>query len=899
MATYTSTQTGLWNDSATWGGGGYPDTADDIANVRHKVEYNITDSGSPFLGDVNIQWSSNNYTGHLAHQTGTYLNLNGRLNVIGGIYEMADDVVVAFTGNNSPDHGVYIYNTDRTTFYAKGTTPVAETYMTSSGDVGDFYLPVNDASSFETGDWVSVFFRYNDLKSKEDFFNEVNYPKGVLQGEGVLNTGQYGNDIYTSNTDRFHNESAHLTDEGFVIHDISSNNIYLRDLVGPDSEITKAAGSKITVSNSKVFREIQRVILGTGSKRTTSRISSINYRTHEITLEDSLTSTDVVGEKVYLSALKIHKHKNSIVRTVGNQVTAEAAASATTITLNNVGDYSVGDKFYVEHQAKEYSDWDTIMPNNANSWYQDIQIRHEITGISGNTLTFTPALPYKVYSGAFAYKANRPITIKGASDDPTDGTCKPYFYAQNNASTRTIDGMTRYRRKMIIKDVQFLGIGNSSSNFQYMPTSGFNDGYWRYSNSQEGIVVDGMGNSNNSYAIRNDQMYYAVLRNFISTNGYRCYYGGREGHTVVNSVGLNGRRLCDNFGVQNVSGKVAYMRVTRCYENFRVYHRSMGMHIGAYQIYGENERYNQCFNGRNNIHQCHLVGRRELIRDLHNECYASYIKFDHIASGTDLRYFYYTGSDRFGYYHTYGGVIYEMNYEIDNEAIFRGFKITYDNKEGAYLAKDSFGNAHYYPAGCWETVQLRPNETIRIKASVKLHPDNPNANYNDRPLFIYHLSGHQSGHRTASRGAPYLNITGSDHLSYDQDYIGDINKKNQNMLFPQVNYGYLGSENYDNSSFVNSFSSRDQFDSKTQFIDRTITITNEHPVTKTLTYGLAAVSADASSYGFYFKDFVIARNQSQTLMGKLGDRFRRLLPVFTTKGDAAVKQKKRFGGARL
>jgi len=895
MAAYTSTQTGLWNDSATWGGGGYPSAAGDTATIAHEVVYNLTDSSSEFYGDVTI-----NTNGHFRHLTGTHLNMNGTIYVNGGTYELVDDVTVAFTGNNSHDHGIYINTHNYTTFLANGTTPVAETRMSTSGDAGDYYIPVDDASDFQTGDWISVFFRYSDLKSREDFLNETSYPKGAMQGEGVTNTGQYGNTIYSSNIDRFHNKASHSVTEGFIIHDIDNNNIYPRDLVGPDSSIESATTNKITVTQSKVFREKQRIIFGHGSKRTASRISSINYRTHEITLEDNLSSTDVVGESVYLGALKIHKYKRTVVRTVGNQVTAEAAANATTITLNNVGDYSVGDKFYVEHNVKEDADWDTVMPNNHDSWYQSIQIRHEITGISGNTLTFSPALPYKVYSGAFAYKANRPITIKGASDDPSDGTCKPYIYAAENGTGRTIDQMTRYRRKLIIKDVEFLGIGNSSSNYQYHLRGGFNDGYWRYSCMHEGIVIDGMGNTHANYLCRVDGGYYHNYENIIVANGYRGLYSGREGIEVCNSVVINCRRGADSFGIQNVSGKSAYLRFTRNYEYLRVYHRSMGMNIAAYQIYGENEHSNYCFNSRNFIYQCHFVGRYYLVRDGWQHCEAAYIKFDQYSSEDyKKRYFYYAGNDRLSYYTEFGGMtIYEQDYLIDNDVTYDGGILSYDQTEGAYLLTNGVASGNPHPTGYFERIMLKPNETITVRAAVKIHPDNPNSNWSYRPHLTYAIVGNQSLHRYPSRGTPYLNVTGGEHLDYDFDFVGDTSKLSQNLLFPSVNFGQYGAENYDSSSFADAWSNRTQFDSKTEYIEQTITITNDAPFTRTCYYGLGKIS-DNSAHGFYFKPLVVARNQSQTTIGKLMDSLKRIVPTYITKGTVAKRQKKRIGGARL
>lgn len=893
MAAYTSTQTGLWNDSATWGGGGYPST-DDTATINHEVVYNITSDSSPFYGDVTVNYS--NGDGHLRHLTGTHMNMNGVLRVNGGIYEMVDNVTLAFTGDNSHDHGLYIDNDDHTTFLATGTTPVAETRMSTSGDAGDLYIPVEDASSFQTGDWISVFFRYADLKSREDFLNEVNYPSGVLQGDGVLNTGQYAGSVFTSNENRLHNEGCRNVSEGFIIHDIDSNNIYPRDLVGPEATITAVTPNTITVDNAKVFRETQSIIFGNGSTRTASTITSINYNRNKITLADALSDSNVVGKKVYLGGLKIHKYKRTVVRTVGNQVTSEAAANATTITLNNVGDYSVGDKFYVEHTVEEYTDWATT----DTSWYEDIQIRHEITGINGNTLTFSPALPYKVYVGSFAYKANRPITIKGASDDPSDGTCKPYVYSVSNSSVRTQGLMTRYRRKMLMKDLEVLGVGNSSGTYQFYLNGGFNDGYWRYSTVIEGIVADGMGNNQFNY-FRLDGGYYMTFTNIISANSYRNYYGGREGLSLVNSVALNGRRGAETAGTQNVSGKFAYIRATRSNQYFRIYHRSMGMALSAYQIYAENRYYNYCFTARNYIHQCHFKGEHSLIRDFTSDCYASYIKFDHIAeSGSaNSRYFYHAGSSRLGYYHSYGGTLYEMNYEIDNDVIFNGFMIQHNKQESAFEVNNSWGNYYYYPAGYMQVLMLRPNETVKIKVAVKLHENNPNVNWSDRPYLLYFLDGHQSGHRTTTRGVPFLNITGSDSMDHDFDFVGDVSKMGKNILFPDHNYGYAGSENYDNSNMVNSFSSRPQFDSKTEYVEQTLTITNEAAFTRCCTYGLFGVSTDASSYGFYFKDMVIARNHSQTFFSKLGDKFRRLLPAYITKGTSTTKQKKRIGGARL
>jgi len=52
MAIYTSAQAGLWNDPATWGGGGYPSAMGDLANIGHTVTYNVVSTVA--LGQITI-----------------------------------------------------------------------------------------------------------------------------------------------------------------------------------------------------------------------------------------------------------------------------------------------------------------------------------------------------------------------------------------------------------------------------------------------------------------------------------------------------------------------------------------------------------------------------------------------------------------------------------------------------------------------------------------------------------------------------------------------------------------------------------------------------------------------------------------------------------------------------
>ena len=106
-------------------------------------------------------------------------------------------------------------------------------------------------------------------------------------------------------------------DEGFWIHDISSNNIYVRHYVSPEKQqLQKYNGNNaVFVDNAKVFRKNQRVIFNTGSDRNFLTISDINYNRNKITFSANLTNkNNQVGEKIYLGGLEKPHTSGSKVR---------------------------------------------------------------------------------------------------------------------------------------------------------------------------------------------------------------------------------------------------------------------------------------------------------------------------------------------------------------------------------------------------------------------------------------------------------------------------------------------------------------------------------------------------------------------------------------------------------
>jgi hypothetical protein len=237
----------------------------------------------------------------------TELRMDGNLDVrTNGLYEMVDDSTLVFKGDNNDDHGLNVRAEAGASFLATGSSPTQETKLSASGDVGDAYFSVDSSTNFASGDWCSIHYRYHDLKTREAWIANTGYPTGPLSGDGV---NQSRSSWESSN--QAHNESARSLDEGFIIHDIDSNNIYPRQLVGPEDTVVSARTNTIKVNDSRIFRVGQTLIFGNSSDRNVLVISGINNDRNLITFESNLSSTNVVGQKVYLGGAVSHHYAKS------------------------------------------------------------------------------------------------------------------------------------------------------------------------------------------------------------------------------------------------------------------------------------------------------------------------------------------------------------------------------------------------------------------------------------------------------------------------------------------------------------------------------------------------------------------------------------------------------------
>ena len=400
MASYSSTQNGNFSDISTWGGNTPADG--DTLTINHTVTID-TGLSTPTNGFGDITVVSG---GILTNANNTTLRINGNLNANGGTIHFKDNLEVQFNGAAGDNHGLQVQSAANSNLILEGNDPTGTTTTTTATDGNACIHYLSNASAFAIGDWIQM----------------------------------YAYD-YTSTNE---NDGIRFQDEGFWIHDIEGNTVYTRDFVGPeDSTVTKAAGTALTVSNAKVFRKGQQIIFGTGSNRNIRTINSINYNMNRMILNSAVTGS-VVGETVYRAmSLKPHVN-NSKVRKMAAKVSTEAASGATTITLNGVGGLSAGDRIWIEKRSEAGSTTDYT---DQNSGYDYV-----IQSISGNTLTLTSALNYKVVEGSLVSLLSRGLRFTTVA---TDGSDYYHLYVIYSST---------YNRYIVLKDVEFHQIGDTDSN---------------------------------------------------------------------------------------------------------------------------------------------------------------------------------------------------------------------------------------------------------------------------------------------------------------------------------------------------------------------------------------------------------------------------------------------------
>ncbi len=422
MAAYTSTQSGNFSSAATWGGAGYPNANADTFTVAagHTVTYDIATPLNEGFGSSVV-----NAGGTWRFNANTAIRFNGSFSVNGNFF-MNTGVKVLLKGTTAVDNIFDVRS------YTQNTT-------TATGTAGQNTITVASAANIIVG---------NKLGGTGIGTNAtVTNINGTTVTLSVVNSGTVSGTITIGNTvEMIGSEGAAITnisaavtssqyqqgfisvdssasfaindwvafykrnmtdsiagreDEGFIVHDINGNDLYLREFVGPTSTISSVTDNIITVANAKVFREWQALIFGTGANRNVSTIVAINYSTNQIQLTNTPVGS-VTGLTVYTTGPLKPKSIGSKARKVATTVSIQAASTATQIELSSVAGFSVGDEILID------ADW----PNDS-SYTDERPEKRNITAINGNTITLNNSLGYIAYVGAYVVRLSRDIEIIG------------------------------------------------------------------------------------------------------------------------------------------------------------------------------------------------------------------------------------------------------------------------------------------------------------------------------------------------------------------------------------------------------------------------------------------------------------------------------------------------------
>lgn len=410
MAYIQSVQSGNFSATTTWSGGVVPLDGDGFQiNTGHTV---TVDASTPIRTNG---FEDSNIYGILQHTTSgtSTIRMNGRLHVRGGgTYHMRGDAVCEFKGTNSDNHGLWVYGESGANFIAEGEDGMPAT-TTSGGTTENSYgINVASATNFAAGEWIAVF--NNSVTTADD-----------------------GN--YSTNRD-----------EGFWIHDIDGNTIYIRQYVSPTVSVSanvQSGTTSLVVSNAKVLRVGQRIIFGTGVNRNTRQISNINYATNTLTLDSATTGT-IAGLPIYLSGTEKFHDGADKVRKVATIVNGNYASGSTVIAVANANRFVAGDEIWIE--AKSEVGGTTDFAWNA---YDTIRT---VSSVNGNIITLNAALPYSVSTGTLVTRLTRRIQVRGVTSSDFAFFHTDYYVGNGDYNT-----LANFNKKLVIKDVYFKRVGNS------------------------------------------------------------------------------------------------------------------------------------------------------------------------------------------------------------------------------------------------------------------------------------------------------------------------------------------------------------------------------------------------------------------------------------------------------
>jgi hypothetical protein len=692
MAALSSTQSGNWSSASTWGGTTPSDGDTFTINRGHLVTVNSDQRPTNGWGDVALY-------GKLLISSGGQFRLNGRItlygNGAGGYFSEGDNTTNSFLhmtagssmeirGSNSDNHGIWMETQQHCQMILQGTQKNLNTNLSAATSIGDVYLPVDDASNWAEGDWVTVFNREEDYRVGGD--------------------------------------------EGFWVHHVdgANNRIYLRQFVSPTAVIQSTSGTRVTVDNAKVFRVGYKIIFGTGSSVHTKNITAIDYTRNIITVNSSV-SGNLVGETIYQTGAEKSHVDNSVVRRKATTITTAISANSTTsITVGNASDIAVGDVILID-------------VNNDNDTNWDYDTRHTVSSKSGDTLTLDRNVAYNIKVGALVHIFTRDVKVH-AVDESSD--TRPFIYIERWTSS------TGRNRVLIIQDTWMKGLGRNTSSTYYagLMLAGYVSRY-RDDSTADGEHVQSRydcsvyesPNNRSSYtgfAQRDPREF--LIRNCTSYRTERGYWGYSSQYNVRYFNNYASRSWYSGTWIDSFYepyATVQYHYTTRSDD--------YGMGIGQLR---ENQdiRHNILLNHEQRPFWMHYAPDHIVLERMYIDGYRSfpfigepngklifldsYItknRWDWSApNGSGVVYSNYgnaANSDRSNYYRTTGYTQYaellEKDFEYNGHAEWYGGTLAiWDSAEKAWYCKQ-YNDAN---SGKFNSTYVPPNTTVRLSCDVKV-----------------------------------------------------------------------------------------------------------------------------------------------------------------------------------
>ena len=660
MTAYTSTQTGDFSSVSTWGGSGYPSADGDTWTIAsgHTVTYDVASALSSGFEDCTV-----NAGGRFQFASGSRsIRFQGNVFVYGDWIQGAGHTVFLAGGNG---HIFQLLNPSET--HVKkftGSQPLQGTTTSVATTNLSGTIPVSSSSGFSEGDWIAV---YNRAAANVDVARE---------------------------------------DEGFIIHDISGSNIYVREFVSPTDTITSVADDKIFMANVDIYRKNQRIIFGTGSNRNIRQITEVNITQGFLALDSAVTGS-VVGQTVYTTGPMKSHASGSIVRKCATTVASAINTSDTTITVTDATGIAAGDEIVIESNTTT-SDLNDEHPE-----------KYTVSSVNGNNITISSGIVYPVDMNSTAYvlKLTRDCRIVNESGTVTR------IYSNTNSS---------YFGTLMMQDVEFKDPSRTDSNSN---TRFYIEGRWRSDDNPTGGFMEGVSIHYTTSRDYQELYLYRYLYNFtvrccvIHNPGYRGFYNvnGYDNDDIGLFNNHCSRSETDGFYLTNTDGEhseVAYNRSCGADDN--------GFVINGWYLWGNGVHHNSSlmnkrrgfyFGGDTN-YGCYFfqnealdAGESPIYQASSANFIIQYNRFLDPYTPSDYLDVFTLGDQRESL-NTYAHSI-EHNFHQNVDAIYgRGFKAVWDEDEKAY--KHDFDDDSGEYSGVANIIYVPGGATLRARAVMKV-----------------------------------------------------------------------------------------------------------------------------------------------------------------------------------